>query len=72
METSREIIQRNENAPPTGSRMEREFIKLSSALNGMDQYAEQIAVDFYKWSKNADEKLTESELFNLYKSEKGI
>ena len=72
METKNEIIQRNENALPTGSIWEREYIKRSSALNGMDQYAEQIAIDFFTWALSQRSNLSGNELFAAYKIERNL
>jgi hypothetical protein len=72
METKNDIIQRNENAPPTGSFLEREFVKRSSALNSMDQYAEQIAIDFFTWALSQRSNLSGKELFVAYKIERNL
>jgi hypothetical protein len=72
METKNEIIQLNENALPTGSIWEREYVKRSSALNGMDQYAEQIAIDFFTWALSQRSNLSGKELFEAYKIERNL
>jgi len=72
METKAEIIQRNENAAPKGSWMEREYVKRSTAFNGMSQFAEQIAVIFLDWSRNKEQHLSGSDLFKEFIKETGI
>ena len=68
MKKRNEIIQENESL----GLYDREFVKRSSALSSMEQYAELIAIDFLTWAKLQNSVLSGADLFQAYKLERNL